>query len=274
MNRKFLLALGQMKVAGGRKEENLARAEAVIGEASRGGAQVVLLPECLDLGWTHPSSALEAEPVPGGAPYRRLAAAARKNGVAVCAGLTERRGDLVYNSAVYLDKDGTLQRLHRKINELDIAQPFYAQGDSLGAVETPWGVAGIMICADAFAAGQILSRSLGLMGADFILSPSAWAVRDVSQYSRENPYGAIWRENYRPVARDFRVWIAGVSNVGAVEAGPWKGKQCIGASLVFNPDGEEVLQGTFGAEAEEIIYTEITPEKRPCRGHSWTVRGN
>ncbi|MGH7970093.1 MAG: nitrilase-related carbon-nitrogen hydrolase, partial [Limisphaerales bacterium] len=57
----FRLAMVQMRVEGGRKEENLARAEARISEAARSGARVVLLPEALDLGWTHPSASQRAD---------------------------------------------------------------------------------------------------------------------------------------------------------------------------------------------------------------------
>ena len=35
--------------------------------------------------------------------------------------------------------------------------------------------------------------------------------------------GNLWRDNYGPVASDFRLWIAGVSNVGPITAGPWAG---------------------------------------------------
>ena len=65
------------------------------------------------------------------------------------------------------------------------------------------------------------------------------------------------------------VWIAGVSSVGAVTAGPWAGRTCIGASLVFGPDGREVMQGPYGENAETIMYVDVTPVPRPCRGQDW-----
>jgi len=39
--------------------------EQMIDQGAKAGANVVLLPECLDLAWTHPSALGEAEPVPG-----------------------------------------------------------------------------------------------------------------------------------------------------------------------------------------------------------------
>jgi predicted amidohydrolase len=125
-----------------------------------------------------------------------------------------------------------------------------------------------MICADAFARGQVISRALGWMGADIILSPCAWAVPSDHENQRE-PYGKLWLDNYQPVARDFRIWIAGVSNVGWLTEGPWKGRKCIGCSLLINPDGEAVLTGPYGPEAEVVLYREVTLEPRPVSGDGW-----
>src|SRR6188768_3451844 len=66
MPTSFKLAMVQMRVDGGAKDKNLARAEDRIAEAAQNGAEVVLLPEALTLGWTHPSSLTEAEPIPSG----------------------------------------------------------------------------------------------------------------------------------------------------------------------------------------------------------------
>ena len=227
----FRLALVQMRVDGGRPQENLARAEERIAEAAYGGAQVVLLPEALTLGWTHPAAAAEAEPIPEGESCRRLSESARRHSVYVCAGLVEGEKGRVFNAAVLLGPDGQLLLHHRKINELEIGHDCYALGDRLQVAATPLGSFGLMICADAFARGQVIARSLALMGADMILSPCAWAVPADHDNTRE-PYGQLWRDSYGPVARDFSLWIAGASNVGWIAAGPWSGRKCIGCSLL------------------------------------------
>jgi predicted amidohydrolase len=264
----FELALVQMKVAGGAKEENLARAEALIARAADHGAEVILLPEAMSLGWTHASTRAGADEVPDGRTCSMLRAAARRHRCYVCSGLVERAGPAVYNSAVLIDPRGEVVLLQRKLNELEIGHPYYDQGDRLGVVHTPLGTLGLMICADGFAAGQVIGRALGYMGAQVILSPCAWAVPADHDNVRE-PYGALWRENYGPVARDFRLWIAGASNVGWLTEGPWKGWKCIGCSLVIGPGGEEVLQGPYGADAETILFVDIEPRPRPARGCGW-----
>ena len=54
---RIKLAMGQMLVEGGRLQENLARAVEMIAQAGRQGCQIMVLPECLDLGWAHPIGA-------------------------------------------------------------------------------------------------------------------------------------------------------------------------------------------------------------------------
>jgi predicted amidohydrolase len=261
----FRVALAQMRVDGGAKEGNLSRAEAWIARAAAAGASVVLLPETLNLGWTHPSARTAADEIPGGESCERLRAAAQRHRVYVCAGLVERAGDLAYNSAVLFSPQGELLLHHRKLNELEIAHDLYGQGDRLAVASTPLGCFGVMICADAFPPGQVVSRTLGLMGADVILSPAAWAVPANHDNARD-PYGGLWLENYGCVARDFKVWIAGCSSVGAIEEGPWKGRQCIGSSMVVGPDGQPALRGPYGAGAESLLLAEIKPHPRPARG--------
>lgn len=267
----FTLALAQMHVEGARKIRNLERARAHVERAASADADLVLLPETLDLGWTHPSARREAEPIPEGMPFRQLAAAARSNSLFVCAGLTEWDAGRVYNTAVLIDPEGELLIKHRKLNELAIAHDLYAQGDRLNACRTDLGTIGLHICADGFARQQVLSRALCYMGADVILSPGAWAV-PADHDNDETPYGDEWRDCYKPVAHDFSVWIAGVSSVGPLEAGPWKGRRCIGSSIVVDPTGEEVLTGPYGAEAEALLYLQVEPVPRPGRGNEWDER--
>jgi len=264
----FRLALAQMLVEGGRKEANLRRAIQRIQEAAAAGAQLVILPEAMTLGWTHLPATSLAEEIPNGDSCLRLRDAARTNRIYVCAGLVERAGSFVFNSAVLIDPDGGLILHHRKLNELEIAHEFYASGDRLAVAATPLGTLGVMICTDAFARGQVVSRTLGLMGADIILSPCAWAVPAGHDNAKE-PYGQLWLDNYCPVARDFHLWIAGVSNVGWLDDGPWKGRKCIGCSLVVGPDGRKRLMGPYGADAEAILYVNIDLVPRPSRGDAW-----
>jgi predicted amidohydrolase len=264
----FKLALCQMKVVGGNRALNLTHAGEMIAEAAAKGADIILLPEAMDLGWTDPSALTEAEPVPEGKTCAFLADRAKRHGVYICSGLIEKAGEKVYNSAVIINPNGELILLHRKINELDIGHPYYALGDRLNVCETEFGTLGLLICADANADDFVLTRSLAYMGADVILSPSSWAV--VADHDNEKePYGGMWKDAYKPIARDFRIWIASCSNVGWMTGGPWKGWRGIGCSMVIGPGGTDVLHAPYGEDADVILYVDVSPEKRPGQGTTW-----
>ena len=250
------LAMAQMLVEPGQKQANLARAERCLADAAGRGVEVVVLPEAMPLGWTHPSAQTEADEIPHGESCARLRRAARRQRLFVCAGIIERAGENVFNAAVLVDPTGEVILHHRKIHELDVARDLYRRGDRLGTVETRFGRIGLMICADGFAPGQSISRALGLMGARVILSPCAWAVPRDHDNVRE-PYGQLWLDNYGPVAREFGLFVVGVSNVGPITAGPWQGRKCIGNSLLMGPDGQEAARGPYGDRAEALLVKQL-----------------
>lgn len=263
-NTRIKLAMGQMLVEGGRRDENLGRAAALIHKAAAERCRILVLPECLDLGWTHPSARPLAEPIPGG-PSDRLARAAREGGIYVVAGLTERAEDRIFNAAVLIDPDGTILLKHRKINVLDIAQDLYATGDRLSVAHTPLGTIGVNICADNFPDSLCLGHALARMGAQVLLSPSAWAV-DADHDPVAQPYGGLWKGAYATLARLYEMPVVGVSSVGRITAGPWQGRKCIGCSLAVGPSGQTLAEGPYGETAEALIAVEIEISPRRVTG--------
>ena len=285
----FTLAMAQMLVEGGERDRNLARACEMIARAAAEGCAAVVLPEALDVGWTHPSAREMAETIPGTS-SDRLASAASDAGVYVVAGLTERDAPRVYNAAILISPRGEILLRHRKINILDIARDTYAIGDSLSVAETELGCIAIPICADNFPSSLVLGHSLGRMGAQMILSPCAWAVppsppappcghrftppapvamqfasrtRTPADHDNEaGPYGEMWRTAYSELARAHDMHVIGVSNVGWIEGGPWNGRKCIGCSLAMAPGGEVIAQGPYGVHAEELVVVEVTTATR------------
>jgi predicted amidohydrolase len=255
--------MAQILVEGGRPQANLDRAVEAISRAAAQGCQLVVLPECLDLGWTDPSARALAQPIPG--PHaERLARAAREHGVYVAAGLVERAGERLYNAAVLLAPSGQLLIHHRKINELDVALDLYTVGDRLSVAETELGTLGLTICADNFGSSLALGHVLARMGAQVILSPSAWAVEADYDHTRE-PYGRLWLDSYSELARLYDVTVIGVSNVGGITGGPWRGRMCIGCSLTVGPGGI-LAQGSYGERAEALVGVDVRLRPRIARG--------
>lgn len=245
------VAMAQLRVEPGEPEANLDRAAQLVQRAAEAGADVVVLPECSDLGWMHASARTLAEPIPGRT-ADAFAVMAAENRVHVVAGLVERSGEQLFNSAVLLSADGEILARHRKITELGIALDLYAVGTALAVTPTSFGAVGLDVCADNAPDSLALGRALGQMGAQVLLSPCAWAVPPDHDEDRE-PYGRMWLDAYTALASEYRMPVVGVSNVGPVIGGPWDGRRCIGASLAVGPSGEVLARGRYDAEDLVVV---------------------
>ena len=256
VKRTLRIGMAQMLVVPGALDDNLSRAVAMIHAAAREKCAIVVLPECLDLGWTSATAAQLAQEIPGPT-ANRLCEAAASAGVMVVAGLTEREGDRLFNSAILVSEAGTILATHRKINELDFAREVYDAGTSLHVVATEHGVIGLNICADNAFSSLALGRAQAAMGAQILLSPCAWAVPPAFD-NTVRAYGDEWVIAYGALARETGMPVVGVSNVGPVVGGEWDGWRCIGASLAVGSDGEVVVQAPFSDTEEALVTVDLT----------------
>jgi len=254
------VGIGQMHVEGGNPEANLENAVLFIKEAANTSCDIVVLPECLDFGWTNSMAIEGAQSIPG-AHSQILQEAARTHSIYVIAGLTERNKDKIHNTALLISPKGEILGKHRKINILDIAQHIYTPGTSCTVTHTDLGAIGMNICADNSPSTNELGHALGYMGADIILSPCSWAVPPDFD-NQKTPYGDIWKTSYTEIALKHRIPVVGVSNTGLVKDGEWKDWWCIGASLVVSRDGKIQKQFAYTREGSKLytIQVEIGPE--------------
>lgn len=257
----YRAALGQMLVEGGKPEANIRRAISMVRAAAKAGCAVVVLPECIDFGWTHPVAVHRAHPIPG-AHSERISAAAQANRIHVVVGLVERVGERLYNASVLFNPLGELVLKHRKINEVEAGLGLYAIGDRLEVAATELGRVAIPICADNLWDSRVIGHALCRMGAQVILSPSAWAVVPEHDESAE-PYGDDWIPTYTELASLYGVTVIGVSNVGAITAGPSSGRLCIGKSLAVGPGGRILATGAYGVTAEQLVIVDVMPQTVP-----------
>ena len=251
----MIIGIGQLYVDGGNPPLNLQGAVAFIQEAAERRCDIIVLPECLDFGWTNSSALQNAQPIPGRF-SDILCDAARKNGIHVIAGLTERSSKEIYNSAILISPEGEIMGKHRKINILDIARHIYSRGSSCTVIDTELGRIGLNICADNAPSTNELGHALALMGADIILSPCSWAVPPDFD-NEKTPYGAIWKQSYCEIAQRHHIPVVGVSNTGLVKDGAWKGWWCIGASLVVSPEGKIQKQFDYTREGSQLYIIEV-----------------
>jgi predicted amidohydrolase len=258
------IGLAQMLVEGGKPDANMGRAVAMVKRAAAEGCRLVVLPECLDLGWTDPSARELAEPIPG-ARSATLVDAATEHKLYIAAGIVERDGDHLYNAALLIAPTGEILLHHRKINELDIGRELYTTGTSVTVTDTDLGRIGIAICADNYWDSRAIGHVLCRMGAQLILSPSAWAV-PADHDNERDPYGDDWVPSYTELAQLYDATVIGVSNVGMITAGPWQGRPCIGCSLAIGPGGTILARGRYGVDAEDLIIIDIEPQQPIATG--------
>src|SRR5690606_32099847 len=102
------IAMIQMHVVGNNAAKNLQTAERMLKEAALAGAELAVLPDCMDLGWTHPASWMDATEIPDGEVFGRLQHMARENNMFLCPGMTDLEASKVYNAAVLVDNRGEL----------------------------------------------------------------------------------------------------------------------------------------------------------------------
>ncbi|PIQ95651.1 MAG: carbon-nitrogen hydrolase family protein [Nitrospinae bacterium CG11_big_fil_rev_8_21_14_0_20_56_8] len=248
------IGMGQLLVEGGEPERNLERAGEMVVDAAGQGCDLVLLPEALDLAWTHPSAKTESQPIPG--PYSDvLCALARDNKVYICAGLTEKDGKRVYNAAVLIDDRGEILLKYRKINVLKVAQDIYSIGRSLAVVETPFGIIGVNICSDNYFDALEIGHTLARMGAQIILSPSSWTV-DYSLTEEQVPYGEKWLKPYQSLARLHDLVVVSATAVGVIVGGVYEGKKMVGCSLAVDKNGI-IGEGKYNEFAGQLVCVEV-----------------
>ena len=274
MTEVLKIGMGQLLVEGGEPERNLKRAGKMLEDAAEKSCRLVLLPECLDFAWTHPSAKTEAQPIPG--PYSDiLCKLAKTYNLYLCAGLTERSEDKIYNTAIFISPEGNILLKYRKINVLTVAQDIYSIGQTLSVVKTPFGVVGVNICSDNYIDSLDIGHTLARMGAQIILSPSSWTV-DYSIVEGDILYGKKWLKPYQTLAVAHDLIVVSATAVGVIVGGVYEGKKMVGCSLAVNKDGI-VAEGKYNEFTGQLVITDITiPQPRALGtaiGESLKIRG-
>ena len=264
MNKTIKLGLGQILVEGGEPERNLQRAIDAIKQAKTKGCDIVLLPECLDLGWTHPSAKTEAEEIPGKW-SNMISNVASDLDIWVCAGLTEYKDEKIFNSAILCDNSNNIVIKYRKINVLSDGLEFYSIGNKLSVIDSPFGKIGLNICSDNYIDSLHIGHTLARMGAEIILSPSSWTVDYSTIVGKENSYGSKWIEPYTILANLHNLVVCATTSVGTILGGPFEGKKMMGGSLVVGPEGV-LLEGKYNEYAGSLSTLEIMLCKKSHKG--------
>jgi predicted amidohydrolase len=168
--RNVRLAAVHFRPSGGKSpRDNCRQFEPLIAEAARQKADLVVLGETLtSVALGKPFSDV-AEPIPGPA-TQFFGGLAQKHHLYIVAGLVERDGYLVYNTAVLLGPDGGLVGKYRKTClPRDEVKAGICPGTEYPVFETRFGKVGLMICYDGFF--PEVARELANRGAEVIAWP-------------------------------------------------------------------------------------------------------
>ncbi len=257
MPETITVAAIQMEPRIGQTEHNRAHSLDLIGQASDRGATLMVLPELTNSGYvfeTREEAASLAEDAWTGPTVRAWSALAAQRGLYIVAGLCERAGDDVFNSAVVVGPGGVLG-VFRKIHLWDQENRFFTPGDlGFPVLDLPFGKLGVMICYDGWFPESY--RACALAGADVVCIPTNWVPMPAQPAGRE-------------VMANTLVMAGAHSNgvfvVAADRFGVERGQPFLGNSIIVGPTGFP-LAGPAPADAEAILTAEIVPaEARASR---------
>lgn len=216
-------------------EKNLLYYSGKIIEAGKKGADIVCLGEGITMVSTGKSFAEVAEKIPGNT-TRILGEAAKKAGTYVIAGIYERDGSLIYNTAVLIDRNGNVSGKYRKTHlpQTEV-EGGLTPGDDYPVFETDFGKIGIEICYDNFF--PEVSHNLMLNGAEIIFCP-IWG--DIRGFKKE------WETVSRARAIDNSIFfVASMYEKGM--------------SVIIDPNGK-VLNDT--SHSEGLIISPVDLNQR------------
>ena len=246
MNKKrFRAAAAQTLARLGDVKHNIEVAAQLVNEAVRQGAELVVLPECMNTGYLFDSAehcrAL-AERVPDGPFGSAISALAREHGIFVASGITEwddTRGR-IFNSGIMFDRNGKLAVHYHKQFLATHDQNWFSFGErGCPVVDTDLGRIGLMICFD----GRIpeIARSLALQGAEIIVDMANFFAMDQAD---------MWGP--------ARCYENGVWLVAATKAGYERSIYYPGGSMIVDPNGRVAAKMPY--DRHGVIVADVSPE--------------
>jgi predicted amidohydrolase len=230
----------------------------------KAGAELVLFPELVVHGHCTPNTWDIAEPVPDGPSVRRLMEIARKHRLIVCAGMSEKERDIVFNTQVLVGPGGYIgkqRKLHLSRDEVF----YYKGGTEIPVFDVGPCKVGIVICYD----NQFpeVARVLALRGAELFLMPHAgrfklWEDTPESEAAARS-YSHHFLKKYALRAREnacFAVLADQVGRAGYVDNWPRDSENQphhAGAALIWGPDGELIASTQQESIREELIVATL-----------------
>ncbi|MGH8460267.1 MAG: carbon-nitrogen hydrolase [Stenotrophobium sp.] len=248
---------------------NLQMSEDGIRAAHAGGAQLVLLQELHTSLYfcQHESTELFdlAETIPGPS-TQWLGKLAKSLGIVIVGSLFEKRAPgLYHNTAVVLERDGSLAGTYRKMHIPDdpgYYEKFYftpgdagsAAGGGFTPIQTSVGKLGVLVCWDQWYPEA--ARLMALAGAELLLYPTAigWNPADAPDEQARQRDAWVTIQRSHAVANGLPVLVANRVGFEADPTGQTAGSQFWGHSFVAGPQGEILAQA---GEREDVLLVDV-----------------
>ncbi len=257
-------------------DSNIAKLTSKIEELAKKGAQLIVLSELHNSLYFCQVEDVDnfdlAEAIPGKS-TDHFSAVAKRLGVVIVISLFEKRATgLYHNTAVVLDKDGSIAGKYRKMHIPDdpaYYEKFYFTPGDLGfqPIQTSLGKLGLMVCWDQWYPEG--ARLMALAGADMLIYPTAigWESTDTDD-EKARQRGA-WMTVQRGHAVANGLPVVTVNRVGyeADPSGVTGGIQFWGSSFVAGPQGELLYEAP--TDKEDCIIVDIDMERSETVRRIW-----
>ena len=203
-----------------------------------------------------------AEPIPGPSTdfFGHLA---KELGVVIVTSLFERRAPgLYHNTAVVLEKDGSIAGKYRKMHIPDdpaYYEKFYFTSGDLGfhPIQTSVGRLGVLVCWDQWYPEA--ARLMALQGADLLIYPTAIGYESSDTPDEQERQRMAWQTVQRGHAVANGLPVVTVNRVG-LEPDPSQqtnGIQFWGTSFVAGPQGELLFEAPKDQEVATVVDVDM-----------------
>lgn len=203
-----------------------------------------------------------AEPIPGPSTdfYGELA---RKLGIVLVTSLFENRAaGLYHNTAVVIEKDGTIAGKYRKMHIPDdpaYYEKFYFTPGDIGfhPIDTSVGRLGVLVCWDQWYPEA--ARLMALQGAELLIYPTAIGYESSDTEAEQQRQREAWTTVMRGHAVANGLPVIAVNRVGH-ESDPSEqtgGIQFWGSSFVAGPQGELLYRASDNEEESIILNIDL-----------------
>jgi len=210
-----------------------------------------------------PANFDQAETIPGPS-TEEFGALAKELGVVIVLSLFEKRAaGLHHNTAVVIEKDGSIAGKYRKMHIPDdpaYYEKFYFTPGDLGfePIQTSIGKLGVLVCWDQWYPEA--ARLMALAGADMLIYPTAigWESTDTDEEKARQREAWIISQRAHAVANGLHVISVNRTGYEADPSGVTNGIQFWGSSFVAGPQGEILVQAASDTEENRIIDIDLS----------------